>query len=124
MHQFSSHMLQRPHSVSHLRCTHIRVARIQASLVLLCLHHDFGLFYKVILRHGALFNHLNGHVMLALPLSILHHSKLAAAQLLNESEMCGVNLPDTWSKQERQKEQLYLQHPALHLLTGRWDCND
>lgn len=45
--------------------------------------------------------------MLALPLSVLHHSKLTSAQLLDEGETTGVNLPHTWNKQENEEALLY-----------------
>lgn len=70
---------------------------------LLRLHHDFGFFDELLFRHGALFNHLNGHVVLALPLPVLHHSELTGAQLLDEGEVTGVDLPNTWRKQERMR---------------------
>lgn len=44
--------------------------------------------------------------MLALPLPILHHSELTSAQLFDESEVTGVNLPHTWSEQERMESTL------------------
>ena len=64
------------------------------------LHHDFGLFYEIVLRHGAFFNHLNGHVMLTLPLPVLHHPKLPIAQLLDEGEVSGFDLPHAWRKEK------------------------
>lgn len=66
-------------------------------------HHDFCFLYEVILRHGALFYHLNGHVVFALPLSVLHHSKLAGAQVLDESEVMRIDLPHTWRKPDESK---------------------
>lgn len=61
-----------------------------------CSHHDFCFLYEVILRHGALFNHLDGHVVFSLPLSVLHHSKLAGAQVFDEGEVTRVDLPHAW----------------------------
>ena len=46
--------------------------------------------------------------MLALPLSILHHSELTGAQLLDEGEVTGVDLPNTWRKQDIKRRHLIL----------------
>lgn len=68
-----------------------------------CSHHDFCFLYEVILRHGALFNHLDGHVMLSLPFSVLHHPKLAGAQVFDEGEVTRVDLPHTWREPYKKK---------------------
>lgn len=72
-----------------------------------CSHHDFCFLYEVILRHGALFNHLNGHVVFSLPLSILDHSKLACAQVFDEGEVPRVDLPHTWREPDKLKQPIY-----------------
>ena len=78
-------------------------AQAEFRLISFRLHHDFGFFDEIVFRHGALFNHLNGHVVLALPLPVLHHSELTGAQLLDEGEVTGVDLPNTWRKQDRMR---------------------
>ena len=65
------------------------------------LHHDFGLLDEVVLRHGALLDHLDGHVMLALPLAVLDHPELAVAQLFHEGEVTWVDLPNTWKIKQK-----------------------
>ena len=55
--------------------------------------HHLSLIDKIVLAHGALFHHLDGHIRGALPLAVAHHAKLAAAQLFKQGELGRVDLP-------------------------------
>ena len=60
------------------------------------LHHDLGLLDEVLLQHGALSDGLDGHFVLRPPLAQPHQTELAAAQLLHEGQLPGVDLPLLW----------------------------
>lgn len=70
------------------------IPRLDGELSLDCnSHHDFGFFNELILRHGAFFDHLDGHIILAPPLPVLHYSKLSSPQLLQEGQVLWVDFP-------------------------------
>ena len=57
-----------------------------------CQSH-LGLVNEIVLAHGPLFHHLDGHVDGPLPLAAAHHAKLTASQLLAQRQLRRVNLP-------------------------------
>lgn len=56
-------------------------------------HHDLGLLDEVLLQHGALSDGLDGHLVLSPPLAEPHLAEVAAAQLLHEGQLAGIDLP-------------------------------
>ena len=62
---------------------------------LLSLIKNFNLSFinKIILAHSSLLHHFHSNIRCPLPLPPAHHSKLTAAQLLEQGQLCWVNFP-------------------------------